>query len=324
MTGMSKHGWQVACGLGLLLLCGDQAQAQGERLTTVCTSKPTPAEECAGLDLQETDSFVAFMEAAGALGRQVGASQTFIGFDIDNTLLANNTALGSDQWFGWRDRLGGGAPNGLACLIAAQGNLFRLGSMRLTEKDLPGLIENKGQEGFKAAVVTARGPGFQIATLKEFARNRLDFRRHNPPSDLAGDGILYRAGILFTSGKNKGEMVRRLINGSPDKLSAVAFIDDNQTNVCRVQRCMEENGVPVQAFRYTGQDAAIAAFQDPPEGEACAIRKRAAQNWMKTQVTIERLQATFGTALYPTTTGAPDDADCTALWKTYAETPACP
>lgn len=130
---------------------------------------------------RETVTFAAIEREALRLGVIHGPERVLLVFDIDNTLLAMNQDLGSDQWFAWqRSLIGGRGARAVARdfdeLIAAQGLLNAMSAMRPTDAAAPAIIDNLEARGFPAILLTSRGPPSRAVTRRELARNGYDFR----------------------------------------------------------------------------------------------------------------------------------------------------
>ena len=91
--------------------------------------------------------------------------------DLDNTLLAMDNSLGSDQWFEWQKYLLEHEPKSkslvaesFAGLLEAQGLLYNLSHMHPPQENLPGMIRKLQASGFarlcslRAAPNSARRP----------------------------------------------------------------------------------------------------------------------------------------------------------------------
>jgi len=65
---------------------------------SACSSPPQIPELPASYRYQ-SDSLNAAVKLAEQLEQQLPATQILVVFDIDNTLLAMNTELGSNQWY---------------------------------------------------------------------------------------------------------------------------------------------------------------------------------------------------------------------------------
>ena len=127
-------------------------------------------------------------------------------FDIDNTLLAMNQDLGSDQWFNWQKTLPEGDPRRVGEfpeLLRVQGLLFAIGSMRATEPvRQPQIIKQLQQAGFKTLLLTSRGYDFRDATRRELLANDYDFRESSlsPSEGFGGPYLPYEVATVEQSG----------------------------------------------------------------------------------------------------------------------------
>jgi hypothetical protein len=66
-----------------------------------CASTPTP-HELPPSKMVETTDLAEVTDNALELARQVGTDRVLVVFDLDNTLLAMEQGLGSDQWYDWQ------------------------------------------------------------------------------------------------------------------------------------------------------------------------------------------------------------------------------
>jgi len=96
-------------------------------------------------------------------------------FDIDNTLLAMNGELGSDQWYSWQKEMKDENKNKIPLLLDAQRALFFMKSMRLTQSNIPEILKNLHEKGYQTAALTARGPAARLVTFRELKRNNIRF-----------------------------------------------------------------------------------------------------------------------------------------------------
>ncbi|OYP37543.1 DUF2608 domain-containing protein [Rhodopirellula sp. MGV] len=139
----------------------------------------------------ETAEFAQVVKQVQDFSKKHGAQNVLLVVDVDNTLLAMNQDLGSDQWYGWQEGLLKSDPSSPHLvgatfdeLLNAQGVLFSLSSMHPPEPNLPalfnGLLERKkdkeGNElpGITTVVLTSRGKDFRNATESELERNGYD------------------------------------------------------------------------------------------------------------------------------------------------------
>ncbi len=172
--------------------------------------------------------------------------QVLLVVDIDNTLLAMNQDLGSDQWFNWQVELQENEPDSpdlvakkFSGLLDVQGTLFALSEMHAPEPDLPSLIKQIQGFGVTTVVLTSRGPNFRDTAERELGRNGYDFTESALPIDekrglfmpfdpdrpdahgLSTEitktiksrlrAVTYANGIYMTAGQHKGYMLRTLL-----------------------------------------------------------------------------------------------------------------
>lgn len=152
----------------------------------------------------ETDDFKIIEKKALELTKKYGAEKVLLVFDIDNTLLAMNQDLGSDQWWGWQDKMfwksrkAAKKPAQLVVktgsfgdLLEAQGLLFSISGMRATQPDLPQIVKDLQAKGLTTLLLTSRGHDFRSATERELKKNGFDFKKSAlPPKDGFGGTFL--------------------------------------------------------------------------------------------------------------------------------------
>lgn len=242
-----------------------------------------------------TDNFNTVMKKAYKLGENYGASHVLLVFDIDNTLLAMNQTLGSDQWFSWQESLLKKDPKSNALvaknfngLLKVQGLLFSLSGMHLTDNDIPTTLDRLKQSGYPMLVITSRGADFDHATLTALKTNKLNFTddfkvdvpegQYNPYnlkalklSGLTEEDVKnanlkaprkveFQDGVLFGAGQNKGILLKTLLAKSKADIKAIIFVDDSQKNVDAFNKVMKNSDYAVVSYRYSKEDQEIADF----------------------------------------------------------------
>ena len=96
-------------------------------------------------------------------------------------------------------------------------------SVKLVEKETDTIIKDLQSNGYSVLAVTSRGNEVSDATLKQLKSLGLSFSVSAPQGNrpLAFDMeksngtssfIIYREGVLFTSGGNKGQLLFELLN----------------------------------------------------------------------------------------------------------------
>jgi hypothetical protein len=254
-----------------------------------------------------------FIDAVLGAGADVGAANTLVVVDIDNTLLDMYTDLGADQWYRWQKALtttcgdqpmevatavsdATGAPGTcggkrFAAMLDVQYLLFAALPMRA----LDGMAETVRQFqdlGFPVIALTARNPVAMDATRRELTRNGIDMAATAPagaltlPSDDPTRPVRYENGIGMVSGDNKGERLLQLLDalGIDAQVERVVFLDDREKNVCEMQ----------QAFDAAGRAGEIAVLRyDALRGHALSFltdsgRQQAADaHWRQIRANLE-------------------------------------
>jgi len=228
---------------------------------------------------------------------QYGAEHVLLVVDIDNTLLAMNQPLGSDQWFIWQENLLKTHPHSpylvadsFEGLLKAQGLMYELGLMHTPQRDAPAVVARLQDRGINTLVLTSRGHEFRDATERELSRNGFDFNRSAlavkevpggvyMPYDLtdpAAAGITpeeaeaiqlkepklvsYAGGIYMTAGQHKGLMLLVLLHHAVPEIKAIVYVDDHQKHVERVFQCASGRHIDTTAFRYHREDSRVRSF----------------------------------------------------------------
>lgn len=232
------------------------------------------------------------------LVEQAGKDHVLVVFDIDNTLLAMEQGLGSDQWYEWQKDLA----NDDKCnrqyvgdRFAAQGAIYFASAMRPTQADAAGQVRKIQEQGVTVISVTSRGPDYRLQTFRELRRNRFSFgfSAIGPPGGYSEpfvpveDGRLsrYEDGVFLTAGQHKGEMIEALLSRTGARMPAVIVMaDDKQNNLDAVKETFSALNVPVHAWRYTGEDGNVAAF-DPVQADT---------QWKSIENPLRQIQQVLG------------------------------
>jgi hypothetical protein len=222
----------------------------------------------------ETTDLEAVAADAERLAESVGPGQVLVVFDIDNTLMAMEQGLGSDQWYEWQKDLAAEDAcdeRVVASRLAALGAVYFASAMRPTQADAPAIVRRLQDAGFSVLALTSRGVDFRLQTFRELRRNGYDFRRSAiPPASGWPEDFVprngsrparYEDGVFLATGQHKGAMLLELLRRSGTAMPrAVVMADDKQSNLDAVRETFAGLGVPVRAWRYAGEDHRVAAF----------------------------------------------------------------
>lgn len=266
---------------------------------TACVRAPI-APAPAPVTISEGDDLAVVVRRARELAAELGRENVLLALDIDNTLLAMDTELGSDAWYDWQKELATANPCDVRLVpdrLAAQGALYHAGSMHLTQDDLPELLGRARAAGHPVMIVTARGSGFRLATFRELRRNGLSFRDTGPgPRGGFGDdldlpgaarAVRYEDGVLMLAGQDKGQMLLalyRYLGLAPP--AAVVFADDKAENIDAMAAALRAAGVRGELLRYSREDARRAAFP------AAAV----ALQWARLEPALRAVESIMGSA----------------------------
>jgi len=192
-----------------------------------------------------TAEFSMAVEQVRTFMKKHSVEQVLLIVDLDNTLLAMNQDLGSDQWFNWQESLLESdenhpdlVANSFAGLLDVQGILFALSAMHPPEPKLPSMINELSKEGVTIAVLTSRGKEFRNSSRRELKLNGYEFLNSSltinekrgifDPYDKSkptahglsaeiieelGDprSVTFSDGMYMTAGQHKGYMLRTLL-----------------------------------------------------------------------------------------------------------------
>jgi hypothetical protein len=265
-------------------------------LLTACASAPAPVAP-QNL-LAETDDLGMVADTAMQQAAYLGPDDVLVVFDIDNTLLAMEQGLGSDQWYRWQKQLAGQNPCSSQLvndLLRVQGALYYASAMRPTQPDAAQQVARVQQAGLKVIALTSRGPDFSLQTFRELRRNGYSFwssalpPAHGYPEPFIPAGgqreALYQDGVFLTAGQDKGVMLKALLGPHEDAWpGVVVVVDDSLENLQDVMAAFEHSGTRIHAWRYSSEDGNVVNLD----------KAEASKQWDAVRPALMTLQAVFG------------------------------
>ena len=263
--------------------------------------------------MKESNDLAHVVEDARNLSKNHGTDKVLVVFDIDNTLLAMEQGLGSDQWYDWQKELQKEDPCSdmlVSNRLAVQGALYFASAMRPTQPDAAEQVQRLQDAGLTVIALTSRGADFRLQTFRELRRNGISFwpsalepKRGYPESFIPDGGsrpALYEDGVFLTAGQHKGDMLKALLDKTgTDYPAVVVMVDDKQRNLRAVMETFAGSGVSIHAWRYSGEDAAVAALD----------HSAASAHWDSVRPALQKIQQVMG----------PDNFD----FPEYVVAPAC-
>lgn len=246
------------------------------------------------------------------LADRVGKDNVLMVFDIDNTLMAMEQGLGSDQWYDWQKRLSENDlcnPANVGNRFAVQGAVYFVSAMRNTQADGPEQVRSIQSLGVPVIALTSRGMEYQLQTFRELRRNGYDFSQssigphggYDKPFLPVTDGrlSLYEDGVFLTAGQHKGQMLLTLLEktGTPMP-DVIVMADDKQKNLDDMKETFSALKVPVRAWRYSGEDENVENFD----------AQEAATQWKELEASLRQIQQVLGPDNYDlNTAGRPQE-----------------
>ena len=243
---------------------------------TSCTTNPSSERPNGLIQAQdyETADLADITADTLKLAEKTSKENILVVFDIDNTLLAMEQGLGSDQWYEWQKELskeGPCSPQYVGDRFAVQGALYFASAMRPTQENGTDQVKAIQDLGVPVISLTSRGPDFQLQTFRELRRNNFNFNYTAigpaggydelfiPVED--GRASLYEDGVFMTAGQHKGQMLSVLLQKTGTRMPGViVMVDDKQKNLDAVKETFSAINVPVHAWRYTGEDNNVREF----------------------------------------------------------------
>jgi hypothetical protein len=196
----------------------------GAMLASSCDSRSDAPDGARVREVRTTATFNDIEKTVNKLGTKYGIDRVLLVVDIDNTLLAMNQDLGSDQWLGWQLRLHSEDPTSEYLIadefdemLAAQALLYALCHMHPPEASTPEVIHRLQQAGFRMLVHTSRGYQMRDATRRELHANGFDFATNAlatmnccagpilpyQPDDIISSGLSGEEAELFLADHNE-------------------------------------------------------------------------------------------------------------------------
>lgn len=185
---------------------------------------------------------------------------TILFYDIDNTLLRTKTDIGSDEWVRWQEKLLNDK-NNKHLVAKTKIHIYELYQKWLTisncdvellEPEMPTLINKYCDSGFKIVLITARHKSMADITFNQVSKYYDLNKFYGHDISFANDKHLYKHGIFFADGANKGSCIGELLNLFNERLqfspNVIVFTDDSKQETTNVSN--ELNHLTKIIFHY--------------------------------------------------------------------------
>lgn len=188
--------------------------------------------------------------------------------DIDDTLLLPVQTLGTDVWYQARLKkyeAMGDKEWALDKALAEWEAVRHLTGVKAVEEGTDQIIEQLQQRKITVMALTTQGLTLATRTCNQLRSLHIDMTK-TPPSDrdhyfMNGKGVLYRQGVLFTSGSPKGQALLKLLELAAFVPKHVVFINDKATHLKEVEASLLAQGIPFIGLRYSYGDARVASYR---------------------------------------------------------------
>lgn len=193
---------------------------------------------------------------------------TFLILDIDDTLLIPVQMLGCDEWFCHRlkEKKNTCDPDtALEATLAEWEAIRHLTKMEIVEPASASIIQALQAKGVPMMGLTTQGLALATRTYQQLKQNSILINQTTPMKKdcylmVNSHGVLYRNGILFTSGTKKGKALFALFDEMNYHPERIVFVNDKESHLLDVAEEANNRGVEFLGLRYSYSDSKKAAF----------------------------------------------------------------
>ena len=193
---------------------------------------------------------------------------TLLIFDLDNTIMEPKQQLGTDQWFYYtiqrRIKQGMDKTEALEETLSHWMALQNITEVQLCQEGCQQVIAQLQEKNIPIMGLTTRGLGLSQCTIRQLKSLGVDLSKTAPSQSehfaLNPRSVLYRGGILFTAGTNKGTAFEKIIKDMGYTVRKVVFINDKRSHITELEVRVEEMGIPFVGLRYGVTDERVKNF----------------------------------------------------------------
>jgi hypothetical protein len=185
-------------------------------------------------------------------------SDMLILFDIDNTLIEPVQELGSNQWFEHRIKeyvsQGQSKQEALEKALREWTAIQNITHVKLVEPGSHQIVKDLQKKGYSVIGFTTRGLGISTCTIEQLESVNIDFTTTAPTKEeiffTNGHGILFRGGVLFTAGTDKGKALGKFLDTINCRPASILFINDKLSHLLPVEEYCKQSSLPFIGLRY--------------------------------------------------------------------------
>lgn len=205
---------------------------------------------------------------------------TLVVLDIDDTLLIPSQTLGTDVWFLHRVKQLEAAnidkKRAFEKALAEWEAIRQLTDVSIVEEGTEGVISDLQKASIPVMGLTTQGLALATRTVQQLQSLGIDLLQTAPAKEdfyffntsnaqsIDKHGVLYRHGILFTSGTHKGRALLTALKNAGVTPQHIIFINDKEKHLKEVEETLEgeaaELGIKFTGLRYSFGDERVAKF----------------------------------------------------------------
>lgn len=191
--------------------------------------------------------------------------KTLVVFDIDNTLLRQDSMIGTHQWGDYmKERaMRAGVPEGEAKQYQYRvfGQLQDKLNVVPVENEVLALLKLIETKNIKHFALTARSAILKDVTAKQVETLKHNFSKNFPvQNDLTKIEKHLHQGIIFSGDVPKGELLKTIVENSPNEFDHIVFVDDKLYNLESIEESFANNPIKLESFRYGAADMFVNNF----------------------------------------------------------------
>jgi hypothetical protein len=195
--------------------------------------------------------------------------QTLVILDIDHTLLIPAQTLGNDVWFTHRweqyQKANISKQEALELALADWEGIRHLTKVNIVEEGSDKIVRLLQDAHITVMGLTTQGLALATRTVQQLANLNINLSLTAPSKDdyyfMNGQGVLYRKGILFTSGTVKGTALLHLLDHLGYAPKRIVFINDKEKHLKDIEDAVISRNIEFIGLRYSYSDARVNAFR---------------------------------------------------------------
>lgn len=194
-------------------------------------------------------------------------TETIVVFDIDNTLIRQDQMIGTHQWGDYfhERAMRRGVPEDKARSeqYKAFAEVQPFVKVIPVESRVVSLLNTLETRHIEHLALTARSAELRPITLMQLQVVHHDFEKNFPKlKDESLFKDVLEKGVIFATGRAKGELLKSIVENSIKRPKRIVFIDDKLYNLESVEKSFKESNIILDSYRYGAADGIVAGF-DP-------------------------------------------------------------